>query len=125
MTLPHLRQYLELGALLGSIYIVQTFDAVFVITSGGLGTANLPYAIYTIFYNAHERSSWPRSRCAPSRRCSDRTRGDERSGEATTRTTTADERRSAERRQTMSAAVRLRPGPRRRTSADPRSGGKQ
>jgi sorbitol/mannitol transport system permease protein len=54
MTLPHLRQYLELGALLGSIYVVQTFDAVFVITSGGLGTANLPYAIYTIFYNAHD-----------------------------------------------------------------------
>jgi len=54
MTLPHLRQYLELAALLGSIYIVQTFDAVFVITSGGLGTANLPYAIYTIFYNAHD-----------------------------------------------------------------------
>ena len=43
MTLPHLRQYLELGALLGSIYIVQNFDAVFTITSGGLGTANLPY----------------------------------------------------------------------------------
>src|SRR3954469_18656249 len=54
MTLPHLRQYLELAALLGSIYVVQTFDAVFVITSGGLGTANLPYAIYTIFYNAHD-----------------------------------------------------------------------
>ena len=24
------------------------------ITSGGLGTANLPYTIYTIFYNAHD-----------------------------------------------------------------------
>jgi sorbitol/mannitol transport system permease protein len=54
MTLPHLRQYLELGALLGSIYIVATFDAVFVITSGGLGTANLPFTIYQIFYNAHD-----------------------------------------------------------------------
>jgi sorbitol/mannitol transport system permease protein len=54
MTLPHLRQYLELGALLGSIYIVQNFDAVFTITSGGLGTANLPYTIYQIFYNAHD-----------------------------------------------------------------------
>ena len=42
LTLPHLRRYLELGALLGSIYIVQNFDAVFTITSGGLGTANLP-----------------------------------------------------------------------------------
>ena len=54
LTLPHLRQYLELGGLLGAIYIVQNFDAVFVITSGGLGTANLPYAIYQTFYNAHD-----------------------------------------------------------------------
>jgi sorbitol/mannitol transport system permease protein len=54
MTFPHLRQYLELGALLGSIYIVQNFDAVFTITSGGLGTANLPYTIYQTFYNAHD-----------------------------------------------------------------------
>jgi len=54
MTFPHLRQYLELGALLGSIYIVQNFDAVFTITSGGLGTANLPYTIYQTFYTAHD-----------------------------------------------------------------------
>jgi sorbitol/mannitol transport system permease protein len=54
MTFPHLRQYLELGALLGSIYIVQNFDTVFTITSGGLGTANLPYTIYQTFYNAHD-----------------------------------------------------------------------
>ncbi|RAS64978.1 carbohydrate ABC transporter membrane protein 1 (CUT1 family) [Lentzea atacamensis] len=54
LTFPHLRQYLELGALLGSIYIVQNFDAVFTITSGGLGTANLPYMIYQTFYQAHE-----------------------------------------------------------------------
>ncbi|MCX6462110.1 MAG: sugar ABC transporter permease [Pseudonocardiales bacterium] len=54
MTLPHLRQYLELGGLLGSIYVVQNFDAVFTITSGGLGTANLPYTIYQIFYNAQD-----------------------------------------------------------------------
>jgi sorbitol/mannitol transport system permease protein len=54
MTFPHLRRYLELGALLGSIYIVATFDAVFVITSGGLGTANLPYVIYQTFYQAHD-----------------------------------------------------------------------
>src|SRR5690349_3164723 len=54
MTLPHLRQYLELGGLLGSIYVVQNFDAVFTITSGGLGTANLPYTIYQTFYQAHD-----------------------------------------------------------------------
>ncbi|MET7379754.1 sugar ABC transporter permease [Streptomyces sp. NPDC005526] len=54
LTLPHLRRYLELGALLGSIYIVQNFDAVFTITSGGLDTANLPYTVYQSFYQAHE-----------------------------------------------------------------------
>lgn len=54
MTFPHLRQYLELGGLLGAIYIVQNFDAVFTITSGGLGTANLPYTIYQTFYNAQD-----------------------------------------------------------------------
>jgi sorbitol/mannitol transport system permease protein len=54
MTFPHMRQYLELAALLGSIYVVQTFDAVFVITSGGLGTANLPYTIYQTFYGAQD-----------------------------------------------------------------------
>ena len=52
ITFPHLRRYLELGALLGSIYIVQNFDAVFTITQGGLGTANLPYTIYRTFFQA-------------------------------------------------------------------------
>lgn len=54
MTLPHLRPYLELSGLLGAIYVVQNFDAVFTITSGGLGTANLPYYIYQTFYMAHD-----------------------------------------------------------------------
>ena len=54
MTFPHLRQYLELGGLLGSIYIVQNFDAVFTITSGSLGTANLPYTIYQTFFQAQD-----------------------------------------------------------------------
>lgn len=54
MTLPHLRQYIELAALLGAIYVVQDFDHVFTITSGGLGTANLPYYIYQTFYTAQD-----------------------------------------------------------------------
>lgn len=54
VTLPHLRPYLELGALLGSIYIVQHFDAVFTLTAGSLGTANLPYEVYRTFYIANE-----------------------------------------------------------------------
>jgi sorbitol/mannitol transport system permease protein len=54
MTLPHLRTYIELAALLGTIYVIQNFDHVFTITSGGLGTANLPYYIYQTFYTAHD-----------------------------------------------------------------------
>lgn len=54
MTFPHLRQYIELAALLGVIYIVQNFDAVFTITTGGLGTANLPYTIYQTFFATHD-----------------------------------------------------------------------
>jgi sorbitol/mannitol transport system permease protein len=54
LTLPHMRIYIELAILLGSIYIVQNFDAVFTLTSGGLGTANLPYAVYNTFFAGHE-----------------------------------------------------------------------
>jgi sorbitol/mannitol transport system permease protein len=56
ITLPFLRQYLELGALLGSIYVVQTFDAIFTITQGGPGTAttNLPYEIYLTMFRKYE-----------------------------------------------------------------------
>ena len=34
LTLPHLRQYIELAVLLGSIYILQAFDAIYTITRG-------------------------------------------------------------------------------------------
>ncbi|MEU3856474.1 sugar ABC transporter permease [Streptomyces sp. NPDC028722] len=54
LTFPHLRRYLELASLLGSIYVVQNFDAVFTLTGGGLGTANLPYTVYETFYQAHD-----------------------------------------------------------------------
>lgn len=48
LTLPHLRRFIELGAVLGAIYLVNTFDAVYMMTSGGPGvaSANLPYYIY-------------------------------------------------------------------------------
>ncbi len=46
LTLPHLRRYLELGALLGSIYIVQAFDPIDVMTGGGPGSTNVPYYVY-------------------------------------------------------------------------------
>ena len=56
ITLPHLRQYIELSVLLGSIYIVQTFDAIFTITQGGPGTATttLPYEIYLTMFRKFE-----------------------------------------------------------------------
>ena len=46
LTLPHLRRYMELGVLLGSIYIVQAFDAIDVMTGGGPGSTNVPYFVY-------------------------------------------------------------------------------
>jgi polyol transport system permease protein len=56
ITLPHLRQYIELSALLGSIYVLQTFDAIFTITQGGPGSAttNLPYEIYLTTFRKYE-----------------------------------------------------------------------
>jgi sorbitol/mannitol transport system permease protein len=56
ITLPHLRQYIELAALLGSIYVLQTFDAIFTITQGGPGSAttNLPYEIYLTTFRKYE-----------------------------------------------------------------------
>jgi sorbitol/mannitol transport system permease protein len=56
LTLPHLRQYLELSILLGSIYVVQAFDAIFTITQGGPGSAttNLPYEIYLTMFRKYE-----------------------------------------------------------------------
>jgi sorbitol/mannitol transport system permease protein len=56
ITLPHLRQYIELSALLGSIYVLQTFDAIYTITQGGPGaaTTNLPYEIYLTMFRKYE-----------------------------------------------------------------------
>jgi sorbitol/mannitol transport system permease protein len=56
ITLPHLRQYIELSALLGSIYVLQTFDAIYTITQGGPGSAttNLPYEIYLTMFRKYE-----------------------------------------------------------------------
>ncbi|WP_434616258.1 carbohydrate ABC transporter permease [Arthrobacter sp. A5] len=48
VTLPQLRRYIELGVLLGTIYVVNTFDQIYLMTAGGPGTAsaNLPFYIY-------------------------------------------------------------------------------
>ncbi len=56
LTLPHLRPYIELGVLLGSIYLVNVFDAVKAMTQGGPGTSttNLPYYLYQQVNNAFD-----------------------------------------------------------------------
>jgi sorbitol/mannitol transport system permease protein len=46
LTLPHLRTYMELGALLGTIYLIQVFDQIAVMTGGGPGSTNIPYFVY-------------------------------------------------------------------------------
>ena len=48
LTLPHLRRFIELGVVLGTIYLVNTFDTVYMMTQGGPGvaSANLPFYIY-------------------------------------------------------------------------------
>jgi len=35
LTLPHLRRFIELGVVLGAVYLVNTFDAIFMMTQGG------------------------------------------------------------------------------------------
>jgi sorbitol/mannitol transport system permease protein len=56
LTLPQLRPYIELGVLLGSIYIVQAFDGIYMITAGGpsTDTTNLPYYIYQIGFQGFD-----------------------------------------------------------------------
>jgi polyol transport system permease protein len=56
ITLPHLRQFIDLSVLLATIFIVQTFDAIFMITQGGPGqaTTNLPYFIYLQAFRAFD-----------------------------------------------------------------------
>jgi sorbitol/mannitol transport system permease protein len=46
LTLGHLRPYMELGVLLGTIYLIQVFDHVAVMTGGGPGSTNVPYFVF-------------------------------------------------------------------------------
>src|SRR5258707_14384935 len=56
LTFPHLRPYIELGILLGSMYLVNVFDAVRLMTNGGRGTAttNLPFYLFQQVNNAFD-----------------------------------------------------------------------
>jgi len=46
MTLPHLRQYIEIATLLGGIMLLQMFDPIAIMTKGTGGTKTLPYLLY-------------------------------------------------------------------------------
>ena len=46
LTVPHLRPYGELGILLGTIYLIQVYDLVAVMTGGGPGSTNVPYFVF-------------------------------------------------------------------------------
>lgn len=46
MTLPHLRQYIEIAVLLGGIMLLQMFDPIAIMTKGTGGTKTLPYLLY-------------------------------------------------------------------------------
>jgi sorbitol/mannitol transport system permease protein len=46
ITLPMLRPYMELGIVLGAIYLLQVFDQIQVMTGGGPGSTNVPYFVY-------------------------------------------------------------------------------
>src|SRR3954463_468083 len=46
LTLSHLRPYMELGVLLGTIYLLQVYDQIAVMTGGGPGSTNVPYFVF-------------------------------------------------------------------------------
>src|SRR5712692_6060355 len=52
ITLPLVRPFIELGALLGSLFVVHTFDSIFMLTYGGPGedTTNLPFLLYIVAF---------------------------------------------------------------------------
>jgi sorbitol/mannitol transport system permease protein len=56
MTLPFIRPYIELGALLGSLFIIQTFDSIYMTTQGGPGqaTTNLPFLLYLVAFQGFD-----------------------------------------------------------------------
>ena len=52
LTLPLVRPFIELGALLGSLFVVQTYDSIFMLTYGGPGedTTNIPFLLYIVAF---------------------------------------------------------------------------
>ena len=52
ITLPLVRPFVELGALLGSLFVVQTYDSIYMLTYGGPGedTTNIPFLLYIVAF---------------------------------------------------------------------------
>ena len=50
LTLRHLRPYMELGILLGTIYLIQVYDHIAVMTGGGPGSTNVPYFVFEKYF---------------------------------------------------------------------------
>ncbi|MBA2277480.1 MAG: sugar ABC transporter permease [Chloroflexia bacterium] len=48
ITMPHLSRFLQLGGLLGTVFIVQELDPIYMMTQGGPGnaTTTLPYLVF-------------------------------------------------------------------------------
>jgi sorbitol/mannitol transport system permease protein len=48
ITLPHLGRFIQLGGLLGTVFIVQEIDPIYILNRGGPGSATttLPYLVY-------------------------------------------------------------------------------
>ena len=55
ITLPLARPFIELGALLGSLFVVQTYDSIFMLTYGGPGedTTNIPFLLYKVAFQGY------------------------------------------------------------------------
>lgn len=55
ITLPLVRPFIELGALLGSLFVVQTFDSIYMLTYGGPGddTTNIPFLLYQVAFQGY------------------------------------------------------------------------
>lgn len=56
LTMPHLRPYLEITALLSAIFVSQVIDPIVLITQGGPGdaTTTLPYLIYNTAFRGFD-----------------------------------------------------------------------
>ena len=55
ITLPLVRPFIELGALLGSLFVVQTYDSIYMLTYGGPGqdTTNIPFLLYIVAFQGY------------------------------------------------------------------------